>query len=553
MKKLYSTLYILFLFPLNIEAQQNIQASIGAINRPTPKIGFNSNGHMPANFPVGNLGANWTQPEFINNTAFLNPGVLRYPGGTNANHWDWQTGWYKPGYQPPFPALSIRVDEFKNGLDASASEGLYVLNTETSTATYEMDGLRHIVSLGMNPIMFELGNEHNLSNSNYPLQFMSSTNYALIAKAYSDSIKANIPNAKVCVVGSNTGQRPNWHSDILSQLPSVDAFAWHAYTNANNADLVFDLNRALSVAFGNSSYSGSLANRYQLGGFAALPSDKEVWVTEYNLWETQISSSPVIAGSWAHLLYLNGLNHYFLSNPRVTMFLNHSLASIDPWHESISRQDQHVTANGMAMKLLLDVSKGSQTSQDISFSGNPSMVYGPTVIPKLTGWKFNYTGGEKGFICNYSADTFNISLKDVFSGTMQFEQYSADPTLVVNGFSNLTQYSGNSTDSITIYPFSFTQINPTLVLTSPSNNYVNNQFVVSPNPFSETTLIQSTIDMQNANLIIYNTLGEVVKQIDGISGKTVTINRGNLAGGIYFMKLSQDNKVIANKKLMVLK
>jgi len=25
------------------------------------------------------------------------PGVLRYPGGTNANYWDWQTGWFQPG------------------------------------------------------------------------------------------------------------------------------------------------------------------------------------------------------------------------------------------------------------------------------------------------------------------------------------------------------------------------------------------------------------------------------------------------------------------------
>lgn len=267
MTLLYKITTLSLLISASNFAQIASQASLGTINRPTPKIGFNTNGHMPANFPSGNMGANFTQQSFIDSTASLNPGILRFPGGTNANHWDWKTGWYKQGYLPPFPALKIRPEEFQIGLNATNAEGLYVLNLETSTVDYEMDGLRHLKNLGLNPTMVELGNEHNLANSTYPLQFMTSSNYAQMCKTWYDSIKLVLPNSKVCVVGSNTGQRPTWHSDILKSNPKIDAFAWHAYLNADNKDLVFNVNRALAVAFGDINTPQSLADRYKVGGF----------------------------------------------------------------------------------------------------------------------------------------------------------------------------------------------------------------------------------------------------------------------------------------------
>ncbi|MFM7990595.1 MAG: hypothetical protein ACKPKO_65870, partial [Candidatus Fonsibacter sp.] len=123
---------------------------------------------MPANFPVGsgNAGANWTQQWFIDSTAYLYPEILRFPGGTNANHYDWQTGKCIPGYCPPSGTpMTIRTDEFKPGVLACNGEGLYVVNMETSNAHYEMDGLRHADSIGLNPKYIELGNEHNLNGS----------------------------------------------------------------------------------------------------------------------------------------------------------------------------------------------------------------------------------------------------------------------------------------------------------------------------------------------------------------------------------------------------
>lgn len=460
MKKIRITCFVLVIATVfSFGQQQPVQATLGLINRPTPQIGFNTNAHLPSNYPTSSYsGANWTQQWFIDSTATIYPEILRYPGGTNSNHWDWVTGWFRPGYQPPIPPLTIRTDEFKPGVDACNADGVYVVNLETSDAHYEMDGLRHAASIGLSPGLFELGNEHNLPNATFPLQYMTSQGYAQLAKIYYDSIKAEYSGGKVCSVGGNTPNRPDWHAVVQAQIPGIDAFAWHVYTNADNVDLVFDVNRALAVPFGPYSNNNSLTYRYSTGGFSSLPPTREVWVTEYNLWEQQISSAPVIAETWTHFLYLNAMHHFFLSQPNITMILNHSLASVNSYYSAISNFDKHISANGVAMKLLLDVCRGSETCQDMVFSGNPSMTYNGVTIPKLVGWKFNYSETTKGFVCNFSVDTFRLSLASVFSGSMLFSQYFADTAFVVNGLSSLNKISGSSADSITILPFSFTQI-----------------------------------------------------------------------------------------------
>jgi len=447
--------------------------------------------------------------------------------------------------------LTIRPEEFKPGLDACNAEGIYVVNLETSTVSYQMAGIRHMDSLGLNMTMYELGNEHNLTGDTnmYPNQEMNSLYYASLAKSNYDSIKAYKPSAKVCAVGGITSNHPNWHSDILDSVPNIEAFAWHAYINANNADGIFDVNRALAQAFANASQNGSLPSRFIQGGFNLLPPNKEIWVTEYNLWESQIpSATPIIGGTWTHLLYLTAMHNYFLSNTRVNIFLNHSLASSAFFYEAISRQDNHITASGIAMKLLLDVSRGSQTCQDMVFSGNPSMVYGSTIIPKLIGWKFNHTTSDKGFICNFSVDTFKISLASVFPNPMQFDEYYADTALVVNGLSSVNKYSGNSTDSLVIYPFSFTQIYSSQITGIQIQQNINyNGLWIYPNPSQSEINLQINVNLINAEVIVYNMAGQEIKRIKNVSGKQLKISTVGLLRGSYFIKINAHNQLITGK------
>ena len=72
-----------------------------------------------------------------------------------------------------------------------------------------------------------------------------------------------------------------------------------------------------------------------------------------------------------------------------------------------------------------------------------------------------------------------------------------------------------------------------------------------PNPFSSTTTLQTDNFLKDATLIFYNTFGQQVKQIKNISGQTVALFRDNLPSGLYFIRLTQDNKVIASDKLVI--
>ncbi|PKP03978.1 MAG: hypothetical protein CVU11_06355 [Bacteroidetes bacterium HGW-Bacteroidetes-6] len=77
------------------------------------------------------------------------------------------------------------------------------------------------------------------------------------------------------------------------------------------------------------------------------------------------------------------------------------------------------------------------------------------------------------------------------------------------------------------------------------------ELLAFPNPFSQTTTIQSDVVLKDAVLTIFDAAGNRVRIIESISGQTILIERNNLPCGIYFCQLIQDNCVIAYKKIVV--
>lgn len=74
---------------------------------------------------------------------------------------------------------------------------------------------------------------------------------------------------------------------------------------------------------------------------------------------------------------------------------------------------------------------------------------------------------------------------------------------------------------------------------------------IFPNPFSTQTTFQTDNLLQNATLTVDNCFGQTVKQIKNISGQTITLHRDNLTSGLYFVRLTEDSKVIAIKKVVI--
>ncbi len=73
---------------------------------------------------------------------------------------------------------------------------------------------------------------------------------------------------------------------------------------------------------------------------------------------------------------------------------------------------------------------------------------------------------------------------------------------------------------------------------------------ISPNPFVMQTVFYFKGQIKNAQLILYDVLGNREKEI-AFSGKQVTIERGDMPSGIYFYQITSEEKQIATGKLII--
>jgi len=74
---------------------------------------------------------------------------------------------------------------------------------------------------------------------------------------------------------------------------------------------------------------------------------------------------------------------------------------------------------------------------------------------------------------------------------------------------------------------------------------------IFPNPFSSATTLQTNIPLKNATLTVYNIYGQAYVQLNNINGQTVVLSRENIASGLYFVRLTEGNKIIAVNKLVI--
>ena len=110
--------------------------------------------------------------------------------------------------------------------------------------------------------------------------------------------------------------------------------------------------------------------------------------------------------------------------------------------------------------------------------------------------------------------------------------------------------------SFTIKDYAY-ESTPNACIQSGQNNldtikYSNKKLIsIFPNPFQDTTTIQANSNLKNATLNMYNSYGKIVKQVNNLSGQTICLSRGTLSSGLYFIKLTEENKVIAVEKILI--
>ena len=75
---------------------------------------------------------------------------------------------------------------------------------------------------------------------------------------------------------------------------------------------------------------------------------------------------------------------------------------------------------------------------------------------------------------------------------------------------------------------------------------------ISPNPFSSEAVLKTNTELKNASLVIYNSIGQSIKQMNDLNGRSIPVNCSELSPGMYFIKLIQENKILSNEKIFLL-
>jgi hypothetical protein len=88
----------------------------------------------------------------------------------------------------------------------------------------------------------------------------------------------------------------------------------------------------------------------------------------------------------------------------------------------------------------------------------------------------------------------------------------------------------------------------------PVKNELNlrNSISIYPNPFSNETTLKADQEIKNSTILIIDSFGKHVKQINNITGREIKLHLDNLSGGIYFLLLIQEDGTITTLKLIII-
>ena len=192
------------------------------------------------------------------------------------------------------------------------------------------------------------------------------------------------------------------------------------------------------------------------------------------------------------------------------------------WYDN----DLYMTTCNRLIKIVLN---GTNTA--ILSSTPVNLISNP--IPGCEGVATASFVGDYNSIIGFSSqDAYKICQID---GTYQL----LCPTIVPNGI------PGGASIRLAVQSPLPTACSQTSVIESISNN---SQIKISPNPFSSSTNL--TLNFTNTIVTIYNIHGQQVKQIK-INSKQTVLTRDNLPSGLYFLRATKDNKIVASDKLVI--
>ncbi|TRX56673.1 hypothetical protein [Thalassomonas sp. M1454] len=423
----------------------DISVDIGTISQvPPTMIGANTvtRQHLPHHQP-------WYDDLSINTLTNTNFNLLRYPGGSLGNKFDWTLGVQKQ-YAHLVDTRQYLPEHTKVATDATDGKTVWMLNVYNETLADTLAALKKARDKGVEVKYIELGNEFYFGTPgglDYSDEFATGTDYGLEMNTWIAALKAEFPDAVFAVPmtrspnNDETTRKSKWNDDVDAALIDYDAFTIHVYADISPKDAVtkefmyagFDyatLTASEQQAQRDHFTDNADAVKYILGlaeatydGYLAhpnlwYPEDKDIWFTEFGM----RYYPHAVKGTWVEALADFTLYKKLLSQPNATMATEQQF--IDLAHGSTSTyanvaidvgQDLTttvgaLTAEGHAVKAISAMSRDKEIMSTLSFP-QASVISPENIAPysALSGLMFSDSNSSNAVIANLSGQVQTIN------------------------------------------------------------------------------------------------------------------------------------------------
>lgn len=411
----------------------------------------------------------WTNSRALDSVATIPFRIIRYPGGTITNWWDWKIGWLAPDtvrnmkMSPGYLAMKGNPNDLNNLkilVDRMQCDVVFCLNMISSNVDDQLDMLKAAEKIGIKIKYVELGNEYNLQENEARIKYPTANNYAKECNNWIRKIKSVYPSAEIAIVGGNknyASDTKNWNEEVLRDAPDADAIVAHVYA------LPYKVIDSNGINF--KDLYDNFNDQYLKQGFASIPSNKKVWMTEYNI-HWAYSPDNLIATkrlfqknlfNWddALAVILMTSTGTQLSN-QMEMVVNHDLANITIFAAiDVEKDSFKKLPNGIGMQAWLTSCYNMTTMQKLSFSAG-SHTYGDF---EVLGWQFSNTQTSNTLLVNFLPSSVRLNVGTFIKKSATCEIKYADKRSLATPENIKTEILNiNSASQIELPPYSFAVI-----------------------------------------------------------------------------------------------
>jgi hypothetical protein len=392
-------------------------------------------------------------------------GSFRFPGGTVANYYDWVNG---QDNRQPAGYGDYTTANFKLAYDDAGFTPIYVVNMLTGTLQEALDGLQQAANEGLPITMVELGNEFYLSETDYVNKWPSGTEYGQDCQTWITAIKNQFPGVKCAIVSTMKAyaRQINWHTEVAAACNNYDAVIIHWYEQSGLEPAVVDGDGTQNeqdtqwAAFTAPDGVKTMLSKPNHGWNLLrsendLPSDVDIWLTEFNLKD----SNGAVRQTWANGLFNANQIHEFLQDGRVSrIYLHNWLSSnkqacfgenneldhvLTPHGQgSLTTTPYDFGAPGQVVRLYAEVMKGASTIAPLNFETAPQVnPPGYNAYEAIYGWKFTEGATQRAIVVNTSDTAFEIKTANIASAGSHMRQLSGNPITYVTGENDTLSYA----------------------------------------------------------------------------------------------------------------